>query len=199
MSANAQRRLRLFALALFVAGAASVWVILGTVLRDWLGGRPIQPPFSVVWAICLIGGLSAVAGAIVFVRLSVTSLDPKQHPVTTEKRMCDGNVRYWCTWLHASALGGYVCPFAHIALPVIIWLAKRRLHPLVDVNGRAVFNFQISTTLFALVGLLLSVLVIGLALVMAVAVLHLSMTVVAARRAARGEVPGYPFTLDVFR
>ncbi|MDH3640213.1 MAG: DUF4870 domain-containing protein [Gammaproteobacteria bacterium] len=187
--------MRLFGLVLFVAGAAAVWVILGSVIRDWLNGLPVATPFSVVWITCLIGGLSAVSGAMVFVRLVIR---PEEPPTSADTRAPDRNTRLWCRWLHASALGGYLIPFAHIALPVIIWLSKRHLHPFVDANGRAAFNFQISTTLLALIGLFFSVFVIGLLAMVAVAIMHLIMTLVAARRATRCELPAFPLTINVF-
>ncbi len=196
MSANSAPRMRLFGLVLFAAGCVAVWIVVGGVCHAWLTGAPTKPSFSVVWIVSLIGGLSAVSGAIVFVRLSLASGVPP--PSAPWRSAPDRELRRWCVAMHASALIGYVLPFAHLVLPVSIWLSKRHLHPFVDASGRAAFNFQISITLFALVGVLMSVLVIGVLVIFAVVLLHVAMTVAAVRSAARGELPAYRLSMSVF-
>ncbi len=63
----------------------------------------------------------------------------------------------WLLLLHSSPFIGFVVPLLNILLPLFIWVHKRDDHPLYDIHGRAVINFQITMTLvfgLALVALL---------------------------------------------
>ena len=98
---------------------------------------------------------------------------------------------------HLSALLGYVLPFAHIVAPLLIWVHKRTTIPGVDDAGRESLNFQLTVSLFGLVGIMLSAVFVGLVLIFALVVFHFCATVVAALHAQRGEVYRYPLALRI--
>ena len=100
---------------------------------------------------------------------------------------------------HLSSLTGYVFPFSHVVVPLVIWMLKRGQVAGVDSAGRESLNFQLTMTLFVLIGLMLSLLVIGLVLLFATVVFHFCMTIHAARRAQRGEEFRYPLNIRMIK
>ena len=58
-------------------------------------------------------------------------------------------------------------------------------------------NFQLTVSLFGLIGIMLSAVFIGLVLLFALVVLHVSMTLVASLRAQRGERVRYPVNIRI--
>jgi uncharacterized Tic20 family protein len=96
---------------------------------------------------------------------------------------------------HLSALAGYVFPLGHLIGPLLVWLMKREQFPLVEDQGRVSLNFQISVTLYAIAAGLLSLVVIGIPLLIAVLVFQCVLVIIAAVRANEGERYRYPLTL----
>ena len=48
---------------------------------------------------------------------------------------------------HLGALAGFMAPgIGQVAVPLVIWLARRRESPFVEANGRESLNFQITVT-----------------------------------------------------
>lgn len=103
--------------------------------------------------------------------------------------------RTWAMACHLAALAGYVFPLGNILGPLVVWLVKREQFPLVDDQGKESLNFQISITLYALVAALLSLIVIGIPLLIAVLVFQFVMILVAAVHANEGSRYRYPLTL----
>jgi len=63
-----------------------------------------------------------------------------------------GSPTGWMAWCHLSAFAGLLLPFVFNWFgPLIIWLTKRSEIPAVDDQGKESLNFQISTTIYALV------------------------------------------------
>ncbi|MDZ8055303.1 MAG: DUF4870 domain-containing protein [Aulosira sp. ZfuVER01] len=46
-------------------------------------------------------------------------------------------------------------PFLNIFLPLIIWKKKKEQHPLIDINAKNSINFQISTTIYIIIWLII--------------------------------------------
>lgn len=70
--------------------------------------------------------------------------DPKQESIQQK----------WLLLLHATPVLGAVLPLANILIPLFLWIHKREDNVLYDEHGRAVVNFQISITIFFLLGFL---------------------------------------------
>ena len=72
--------------------------------------------------------------------------------------------RTWAMLCHLAGLAGCFLPWlAHLATPLIVWLLKRNDHPFIDEQGKESLNFQISMTLYSLVGgIALAVTIVGL-------------------------------------
>jgi uncharacterized Tic20 family protein len=109
-------------------------------------------------------------------------------------------VRTWCVLAHASALLGFVVPYAfHVLGPLIIWLAKRGDSPEIDAHGKESLNFQISMLIYNLVAGLLCLILIGFVLLIILHFLNLVLVIVASIQASEGKLYRYPLNLRLLK
>ncbi|MEY2486013.1 MAG: uncharacterized protein QOG67_3199 [Verrucomicrobiota bacterium] len=109
-------------------------------------------------------------------------------------------VRTWCVLSHASALLGFVVPWAfHILGPLIVWLAKRADSPEIDAHGKESLNFQISMLIYSVIAGVLCLLLIGFFLLVALHLLNLVLVIVASIQASEGKLYRYPFTIRLIK
>ncbi len=109
--------------------------------------------------------------------------------------MNEKDARTWAMLCHIGAFAGYIIPFGHIIAPLVIWLIKKDESPFVDDQGKESLNFQISMSIYAIIALLLTLVVIGVALLIAVVIFDVVMVVIAAVRANNGERYRYPLCM----
>ena len=100
--------------------------------------------------------------------------------------------------MHVLSFAGWMVPFANLAAPLLLWLIKKDDSPFLDHQGRQVLDFQITITVLTLVSMLLSLVLIGIPMLIAVGVLDVVLTIVAAVKAADGTAYRYPFALRIF-
>jgi uncharacterized Tic20 family protein len=81
----------------------------------------------------------------------------------------------------------------------VIWLLKKEQYPLVDDQGKEALNFQLSLTLYVIVGLLLTLTVIlafiTIPLLIVLVVFDIVMTIIATIKANDGVAYRYPLTI----
>ena len=129
----------------------------------------------------------------------------------------DRDARLWAVLAHLAALAAVTSiPLAHILGPLVVWLIKRQEHPFVDDQGKEALNFQISLTIYALVGAAVlvplailgavvpgapGIVLIPIAVLAGVALITfaLVMIIVGAMRANEGVAFRYPLTLRLIR
>jgi uncharacterized Tic20 family protein len=100
---------------------------------------------------------------------------------------------------HLAALGGYLFPFGSIIGPLVVWLLKKDESALVDAEGKKSLNFQISILIYALVSIPLCFLLIGFALLAALALFNLIMIIIACVKTSNGEQSQYPLAITFFK
>jgi uncharacterized Tic20 family protein len=104
--------------------------------------------------------------------------------------------RKWAMICHLSALVGLMGNGVGFLLaPLIVWLIKKEDHPFVDEQGKEAVNFQITMFIALLLGALLALVVIGVVLLVAVAILMTVLPIVAGVKANKGEIYKYPLTI----
>lgn len=102
----------------------------------------------------------------------------------------------WGMLCHLTSLSGYLgVPFGNILGPLIIWLIKKEESSFVDDQGREALNFQISMMIYGIVSAVLILLIIGIFLLIAIWIISLVFTVIAAVKTKDGEVYRYPLTI----
>jgi uncharacterized Tic20 family protein len=98
---------------------------------------------------------------------------------------------------HLSALAGLVIPFGNIIGPLIVWLLKKDTMPFVDEQGREALNFQITLGIAAIIGIVLTFVVIGFFVLFALYILNIVFPIIAAIKANDGISYRYPFALRI--
>jgi uncharacterized Tic20 family protein len=101
---------------------------------------------------------------------------------------------------HFSIFAGYVVvPFAGLIAPILLWQIKKADLPEVDAHGKMVVNWIISSFIYLFVGGLLTFVVVGFAVLLAVAVMGVVFPIVAGIKANNGEFWKYPLTIEFIK
>jgi len=164
--------------------------------RAWVEIHRDPPRFAlsfvntvVIWT---LGTLLVLIGAIQWGR-QVAAVQPGSIPMAEE----EGPERIWCMLCHLTALLGYIIPFANIVAPLVIWITRRNTVRGVDDAGRESLNFQLTVSLFGLIGVMLSAIFVGLVLLFVLVVFQVSMVLFASVRAQRGGEVRYPVCIRI--
>ena len=104
----------------------------------------------------------------------------------------DRNMAMLC---HVCGFAGYVFPFGNIIAPLVLWLIKREESAFVDDQGREALNFQISWSIYTVAAALLSILLIGIPILLALWIAHIVLIILAAVRSSEGQHYRYPMTI----
>jgi len=107
--------------------------------------------------------------------------------------------RQWALICHLSALSGYIIPFGHLIVPIIIWSMKKDEMPMVDEHGKEVINFQISMTIWMIVSAMLIILLIGIPMLIVLAILQVVFVVIGAIKADSGQLYKYPLSIQFIK
>lgn len=107
--------------------------------------------------------------------------------------------RQWALICHLSALSGYIIPFGHLIVPIVIWSMKKEEMPMVDEHGKEVINFQISMTIWFILSAFLAFLLIGIPLLIVLAILQVIFVIIGALKADNGQLYKYPLTIQFIK
>ncbi len=118
---------------------------------------------------------------------------PPQAESTSERPSKDD--RTWALFAHLSALSGLIIPFGSILGPLIVWLVKKEEMPFVNDQGKEAINFNITVALAGIVSAVLTLILIGFLLLLALFIYWIVMTIIAGIKANEGEAYRYPITL----
>ena len=112
----------------------------------------------------------------------------------------------WCIVAHLCGLAGYVVPvIGGVGGPLIIWLMKKDVWPVVGAHALEALNFNISVLIYGFVLIAFAMVTFGLGALIAVPagfalwILHLVCTIMAAVKVNEGKPYRYPFTLRLIK
>ncbi len=106
------------------------------------------------------------------------------------------DARKWASLCHIVALSGLIGNGVGFVLgPLVVWLIKRDEYSFVEEQGKEAINFQITMIIAAVVSGILTVVVIGYFLLVAVGIVMIAFPIIAAVKASKGEPYRYPFTI----
>lgn len=132
--------------------------------------------------------------------MSDTTPPPPQNPYEAAQAqpMDPANEKLWSMLIH---LGGAIISFLSYAslafLPALIgYLILRNRGPFVQENTRNALNFQLTMLIGVIVGWITAVFLIGFFILLAVWVVNIVFSIIAAVRANRGFVYKYPMTIQ---
>jgi len=103
--------------------------------------------------------------------------------------------RMWAMLCHLGSFAFYVFPFGNLLVPLIIWMVKRDTMPFVREQGKEALNFQITLMLYLAVIVVLCFVLIGFALLIALPIYQIVMTILASIKVYDGDHYRYPFIL----
>ena len=119
--------------------------------------------------------------------------------MATETGSAEGlskDVRNWAMLCHLSALVGLLGNGIGFFLgPLIVWLIKKEEHPFIDDQGKEAVNFQITMFIAFMIALVLSFVLIGIPLLLALGVLEIVFPIIAAIQASNGTNYRYPLAI----
>ena len=126
--------------------------------------------------------------------------DPNEYqappPVPGGVEGLSSEVRNWGMLCHLSGLLGYfLIPLGNVIAPLIVWLIKKDDNAWLNEQGKEALNFQISTLIYFLIGVATWCFGIGIAIVFAVWIGGLVLSILAAVKASNGESYRYPLTI----
>ena len=110
--------------------------------------------------------------------------------------------RMWAMFCHLAGLAGFVIPvvISGIIAPLIVWQVKKDEHPFIDEHGKEAVNFQISISLYMVIGIVACLVTcIGAVLIpflaVALGIFDLVFLLIAALKANNGEHYRYPICI----
>lgn len=103
--------------------------------------------------------------------------------------------RQWAMFLHLSMLLGIVVPLAGLIAPIVIWQVKKHDMPAIEEHGKNATNWIISVLIYTVIFFILTFVVVGVFLLIALAILSIVFPIIAGVKANNGEMWQYPLTI----
>ncbi len=124
------------------------------------------------------------------------AIEPAQPTAPTR----DKETNQWAMFIHFSILAGWVVPIAGLIVPILLWQIKKDELPGIVPHAHVVLNWIVTSFVYALICLILSIVLIGFLGFMALAIATLIFSVIGGLKANDGEVWEYPGTfIKIFK
>ncbi len=107
--------------------------------------------------------------------------------------------KQYAMFLHLSQFAGLIIPGLGWVLPLVLWLVKRDTSAYIDKNGKVVMNWILSSLIYAIVGSILIVLLIGIPLLVALVICSTIFTILGAIKARDGVIWSYPLSIHFLK
>jgi uncharacterized Tic20 family protein len=107
-------------------------------------------------------------------------------------------VKQFCMLMHLSQFAGFIIPGAGLVLPIVMWATNKDNHKEVNLHGLVIFNWMISAFIYFFGCFILSFLLIGIPMMLALGIAALVFTILAAIKANEGTYWPYPLSIDFF-
>ena len=127
------------------------------------------------------------------------SVEESQASVCTDKQ-----ANGWAFALHLTLFAGCLLPWAGFVVPIVIWQMKKEGFPIIDLHGKIVANWIVSSTIYSAVFFILLIGLQGIAwlltllAVIAFGLFVIAFPVIGAIRALEGKTWRYPLCFDFF-
>lgn len=120
-------------------------------------------------------------------------------PSTPSSPPSSQDVRTWAMLLHLSVFAGALIPFAGLVAPIVIWQVQKDKMPELDAHGKIVANALLSFVIYSIVGVILTFVLIGIPLLIAIGIIAIAFPIIGGLKAYNGEVWRYPLTIAFFK
>ncbi|MFC5050002.1 DUF4870 domain-containing protein [Rubritalea spongiae] len=106
----------------------------------------------------------------------------------------------WAMFAHLSTFLGWIgIPLANIIAPLIIWQVKKDTMPFTSDQAKEALNFQITLSIAALICAALTLIFIGIIGLVALYIIQILFTIIAAIKANDGVAYRYPMTIRLIK
>jgi uncharacterized protein len=102
-------------------------------------------------------------------------------------------------FLHLSQLASLLVPVAGIVLPIVLWQTQKDKMPGLDVHGKMVANWMISSLIYAVVSVVLMFVLVGFLTILALVIMGIVFPIIGAVKANNGELWEYPLTIKFLK
>ncbi|HEA31339.1 MAG TPA: DUF4870 domain-containing protein [Leeuwenhoekiella sp.] len=101
---------------------------------------------------------------------------------------------------HLSQLLDLITGIGGFIVPLVLWLTQKEKVMHMDSHGKSIINFQISLFIYALVCIPLMLFFgLGILGLIIIGILGLVFPIINAIKANNGEVPYYPFSIEIIK
>jgi uncharacterized Tic20 family protein len=132
-------------------------------------------------------------------RVLTQALPPEDARPAPSAQPIEQQTREWAMYLHLSQLLGLLVPLGGLIAPILIWQIKKDELPGLDAHGKVVLNWVLSELIYLLAAGLLTLILIGIPLLLAVVVLGIVFPIIGGVKANNGELWRYPLSIQFLR
>lgn len=118
-----------------------------------------------------------------------------QHTGNASPAAASPEEKNWALAAHLSWIAGSFIGGLYFIGPLVVYLIKKDSSPFVKQHATEALNFSLTTLIAFIVGLVLSLVVIGIFLIIAVGVIYLVLSIMAAIEASNGRTYRYPMCI----
>jgi uncharacterized Tic20 family protein len=98
-------------------------------------------------------------------------------------------------FLHLSQLANIIFFPVGLVLPIVLWQTQKQKMPALDAHGKMVVNWMISSTIYAVISIVLCLVLVGILLLIALAFVGVIFPIIGGIKANNGELWEYPLTI----
>lgn len=124
-----------------------------------------------------------------------TSAQENTTNTTTSRNLVLKNDRQMLMFTHLSQLLNYITGIGGLIVPIILWQMKKDEITNMDEHGKAIVNFQISLLIYGIVGFILTFIIIGIFILIAVGLVGLIFPIINGIKANDGKPIKYPLSI----
>jgi len=98
-------------------------------------------------------------------------------------------------FLHLSQLANVIFFPVGIVLPIVLWQTQKEKIPALDAHGKMIVNWMISSTIYAVVSIVLCLVLVGFFMLIALALVGIIFPIIGGIKANNGELWQYPLVI----
>ena len=102
-------------------------------------------------------------------------------------------------FLHLSQLANVILFPIGIIVPIVLWQTQKDKIPALDAHGKMVVNWMISSTIYAVISIVLMFVIIGFLTILAVGLMGIVFPIIGGIKANNGELWEYPLTIKFLK
>jgi len=102
-------------------------------------------------------------------------------------------------FLHLSQLANVIFFPIGIIAPILLWQTQKEKMPALDAHGKMVVNWMISSTIYAVVSIVLCLVLVGFLMLLALALMGIIFPIIGGVKANNGELWQYPLAIKFIK